>query len=1292
MKRSILNKLFIVLFAITFLSCENAIQQGSGNNNTKEGKKTAYVCVKNAGLSEASRTALPTFNSRELTNLVLMGYSGGSNQQLATADSLDELSSKLIEIEEGKWSFSLYAELNGVEFSGDTAATAYNGQTLSLAFVLQPSSVSNKGWFSITVAFEGEADSSTGVIYDLWNSNRYYYYFNGNNVDSGNQNERHEIELEIQQNSNGQKYVTFAFPINSDYAMYTGNYRAEVALFNKGTSLNTYSTSVIIAGGLVSKATAFISLSNSYTITFHNLEDGEFLTAVRGAYTNKDTGTITLPAEIKRVGYKFLGWYDNENLSGDPVTEFTITTYENKDFWAKWETLDPATLYVSADGTGDGSSATNALGSLQAAVDKIINFCDPDDDSYDNNAINTRYTIKVDGMLSGSIQTLDGSLNVGSLTIEGKNAPNAGIPQDVISGALEINIEGTSVTLKNIGITATSGSALYVGDSDTVTKVVLDDGTVIGYANTNSESGGGLSIAPKASVTMKEGSKISNNTAKYGGGVFVASNATFKMTGGEISGNQGEKGAGVYVYEDGIFEMTGGNISDNTATADGGGVWSNGETTLKGGEISGNTAKNGAGIYKCYNYVTMSDGKISNNTATYGGGIYNYDGGTFSLTGGEIFDNTASFGSGLYNGGVFELSENAQIDSSNDVYFTTSRELTIAGPLNKSPVATITPLAYEENSNNKMLELKEVGFNSLSGQTYYITTTSIAAEASKFSIVQQTTDEDGDPIKQPRTWHVQADGTIHTDDPLLSDYERLLLGSELNSSNLSTTKASLEAGKQYKFVLDEYYASNITSLMSLLKPASSNPVIFGESIVNLSKIDEWYISSSNFSGYYYHYNSWNANNNSFSNNITKVVLPKEVTLGQYGTNVTVNVFRDVQATLKEIAIAPGYNSSELDIYNGALIIKNYSDNGKSYLYCYPSQREGTSYTIPLGVTCVFDSAFYKNEKLTTINGLSSVRTIGGSVFEETTGLETIDLSGVTTFLPAAGTYSPNLFKNSKVKKVILPNTDFVMGVGWFIGCTELEEVEFKSSNPPKLDMDSDYNQGNNVFFEKTGTNAIGTNFIIRVPEGAVENYISATGTESGAFHFAHTTNNRLFWNGTVYITDGNVVAVGGGRVADAIANGNTTITLCGYVSSSTECYDWSVVNTAINESENPINLVISNMQSSSDVGANLAGNTKLASITLPPYYSSSSSPVTSVAAGAFTGCTNLTTVEMPSTVTTIGTGAFSGCTSLTTVKIGGAEVTDVTGWKDDTDTQIVLADGQTFAQYLQTCTSELKKN
>lgn len=1263
MKRSILNKLFIALFAITFLSCENAIQQGSGNKITNEEKKTAYVCVKSAGLADASRTALPTFNPQELTNLVLMGYSGGSNQELATADSLDELSSKLIEIEEGKWSFSLAAELNGVEFYGNYSATAVNGQTLSLAFVLETSSVSNKGWFSITVAYEGEADSATGIFYEIdWSGDKKYYYIDNNSVDYVT-DEPQETKLTIQQNANGQKYVTFAFPFDSDHAIYTGSYRSEIALYNKGSLLNTYSTSVIVAEGLVSKATAFISLSNSYTITFHNLEDGEFLTAVRGAYTKKDTGTITLPAEIKRVGYKFLGWYDNEDLSGNPVTEFTITTYENKDFWAKWETLDPATFYVSAGGTGDGSSATNALGSLQAAANKIINLCDPDDDSYDPNAINTRYIIKVAGMLSGS-QTLSGSFNVGSLTIEGANGLNGeGVPQDSIPSGCAITIEETPVTLKNISISNTNDVALCVGSqqNNTETEVMLDSGTLIcNTMNSNSTiDGGGINIAPQATVTMKSGSKITNTHATNGAGVCVSQYATFKMAGGEISGNGGQDGVGVYVCQYGTFEMTGGKISDNTAMGDGGGILSYGTSAL-------------------------SSGEISNNTATNGGGIFNTNYGLFTLTGGEISDNTASFGSGVYNRGTFELSEDAQIDSSNDVYLTYSTELVIAGPLNKSAVATITPLSYEENSNNKMLELKEVGFNSLSGQTYYITTTSIAAEASKFSITTQTTDEDGDPLKQPRNWQLQSDSTIFTSDPYVTDYKRLLLGSQLNSSNLSTTKASLETGKQYKFVLDEYYASSLTNLMSLLKPASSDPVIFGESIINLSKNETISYTESNY------YDGSGAA--TFANNITKIVLPKNVSVNR---DPQANMFRDVQAYLKEIVITPGNDPSVLTLSDGALLLEI---NGGGYgvemsLYCYPSQREGTSYTIPQGITYLYDSAFYKNANLTTINGLNRITKIGGSIFEDSQNIKDVDLSGVTEFqikgYNSRQTTSPCLFKNSKVEKITLPNTSFVIGEDWFTNCSELKEITFLSSTPPELDKEGVYNSQTderysiNHFYQ---SNLL--NLVLKVPTGAIQAYISDTSTNSNTFGFAHK-KNTLFSTGYLYITDGVDIATGPYRLKDATPNiteEGKTIIVCGNNPQSNWRYNWTdKINEALNEATVAINIDCSILDDATTLDNKIAGNTKLAGISLPQY-------VGTIAEEAFKNCTSLTTIDMPAYTTTIGAGAFSGCTSLTTVKIDGAEVTDVTGWKDDTDTQIVLADGQTFAQYLQTCTTELKKN
>ena len=61
-------------------------------------------------------------------------------------------------------------------------------------------------------------------------------------------------------------------------------------------------------------------------------------------------------------------------------------------------------------------------------------------------------------------------------------------------------------------------------------------------------------------------------------------------------------------------------------------------------------------------------------------------------------------------------------------------------------------------------------------------------------------------------------------------------------------------------------------------------------------------------------------------------------------------------------------------------------------------------------------------------------------------------------------------------------------------------------------------------------------------------------------------------------------------------------------------------------------------------------NTVLTSVTL--------NNVTSIGGGAFSGCTSLSGVNIPSTVTEIGDSAFSGCTSLTSVDIPSS-VTDI---------------------------------
>ena len=62
----------------------------------------------------------------------------------------------------------------------------------------------------------------------------------------------------------------------------------------------------------------------------------------------------TLPTDVKRTGYEFAGWYANEALTGDAVTEISATDTGKKTFWAKW-TPDTYTVALNANGGTIGS-------------------------------------------------------------------------------------------------------------------------------------------------------------------------------------------------------------------------------------------------------------------------------------------------------------------------------------------------------------------------------------------------------------------------------------------------------------------------------------------------------------------------------------------------------------------------------------------------------------------------------------------------------------------------------------------------------------------------------------------------------------------------------------------------------------------------------------------------------------------------------------------------------------------------------------------------------------------------
>ena len=72
----------------------------------------------------------------------------------------------------------------------------------------------------------------------------------------------------------------------------------------------------------------------TYTVTLH--ANGG--TINNGNVTEYTYGVgATLPTDVTRTGYTFKGWYDNEGLTGDPVTAIGGTGTGNKEYWAKWE-------------------------------------------------------------------------------------------------------------------------------------------------------------------------------------------------------------------------------------------------------------------------------------------------------------------------------------------------------------------------------------------------------------------------------------------------------------------------------------------------------------------------------------------------------------------------------------------------------------------------------------------------------------------------------------------------------------------------------------------------------------------------------------------------------------------------------------------------------------------------------------------------------------------------------------------------------------------------------------------
>ena len=76
--------------------------------------------------------------------------------------------------------------------------------------------------------------------------------------------------------------------------------------------------------------------ANAYTVTL-NTNGGTINSGNVTSYTYGVGATLPTAGDMTYTGHTFVGWYDNENLTGDPVTAIGGTEMGNKEYWAKWE-------------------------------------------------------------------------------------------------------------------------------------------------------------------------------------------------------------------------------------------------------------------------------------------------------------------------------------------------------------------------------------------------------------------------------------------------------------------------------------------------------------------------------------------------------------------------------------------------------------------------------------------------------------------------------------------------------------------------------------------------------------------------------------------------------------------------------------------------------------------------------------------------------------------------------------------------------------------------------------------
>ena len=517
------------------------------------------------------------------------------------------------------------------------------------------------------------------------------------------------------------------------------------------------------------------------------------------------------------VAYDFDFYTDEEHHNIEPKKEITVSVkisdLDKDDEISAFHLNDADSEAKKEDVKSDPENGTVTLESDQFTIHAFVRRNAPEaisaiylngqngDDSKDGttakNAVKTFAKAKELATENQNITTIyiTGTVNVsGEVTLKGTNAV---VKREASFNGYLMQVGNTATaTFSDIRIDGNRNSEEATGTTKSLINSTgtlnIQDGTVLqnntltnlGYFQA---TGGAIHTDRGAihtdkgngnSVINMTGGIIRNNTANYGGGIFL-NYSTMNFSGGSIQNNAAidgtssagkgyAAGGGITVYDGSTLNLSGNaEIKNNTSENIGGGisigtgVGSNGADVLNmtGGTISGNSAGSGgggilvqAGYTDKYGTANISGGTISDNRMTSegtgnnafgGGGIYvngysssisGYHNGVLNLTNAVIKENTASMQGGGYascpnsethiyvKNGVALYANEAK--SADEIYILASSAY---GPHSGDPIYSIAPSMLGGTPYNwKYEDGSEVPLNKLDGQLLAINNESLS--------------------------------------------------------------------------------------------------------------------------------------------------------------------------------------------------------------------------------------------------------------------------------------------------------------------------------------------------------------------------------------------------------------------------------------------------------------------------------------------------------------------------------------------------------------------------------------